>query len=269
VAQRVAVNHAQRFPTRDRPFALSRDRAKRAVAIRTRYGAALTERERPGRRSRIQAERDATPQAGARSPRTRTCLIDSASLPASRSSRRKVGRYRSPKGSLVQATADKEWGCLPTSAKERSGCEKEVSSPADYRRRLVDPREAPRRSSPGDSIRACCRRHRCDGLLCLPDRAEHDDSNDPEGGGRSPSGWHVRLVSMVDLEGPPVVVTGTDEAFALHGNDGEEVATEPLERVNLLSGDVPSDPAYPTMRSSAWSAHVWSLLHRSATARTE
>jgi hypothetical protein len=61
----------------------------------------------------------------------------------------------------------------------------------------------------------------------------------------APRGWHVRLVSTVDLEGPPVVVTGTDEAFALHGNDGEEVATEPLERVNLLSGDVAVGPGVP------------------------
>jgi hypothetical protein len=57
--------------------------------------------------------------------------------------------------------------------------------------------------------------------------------------------WHERPVSTTDLEGPPVVVPGTDEAFALRGNDGEEVATEPLERVNLQSGDVVIGPSVP------------------------
>jgi hypothetical protein len=58
-------------------------------------------------------------------------------------------------------------------------------------------------------------------------------------------GWHVHLISTADLEGPPVVVPGTEEALALHGNDGEEVATQPLERVNLVSGDVTVGPRVP------------------------
>jgi hypothetical protein len=52
-------------------------------------------------------------------------------------------------------------------------------------------------------------------------------------------------VSTADLEGPPVVVPGTNEGFALHGSNGEEVATEPLERVNLVSGDVAEGPRVP------------------------
>lgn len=58
-------------------------------------------------------------------------------------------------------------------------------------------------------------------------------------------GWHVHLISTADLEGPPVVVPGTEEAVALHGNDGEEIATQPLERVNLVSGDVGVGPRVP------------------------
>jgi hypothetical protein len=57
--------------------------------------------------------------------------------------------------------------------------------------------------------------------------------------------WHVHRISTADLEGPPVVVPGTEEAFALHGNDGEELATEPLERVNLVSGDLDVGPRVP------------------------
>jgi hypothetical protein len=61
----------------------------------------------------------------------------------------------------------------------------------------------------------------------------------------TPRAWPMRLVSTADLEGPPVVVPGTDEAFALHGNDGEEVATEPLESVNLESGELDVGPRVP------------------------
>jgi hypothetical protein len=61
----------------------------------------------------------------------------------------------------------------------------------------------------------------------------------------TPQPWQLHLVSTADLEGPPVVVPGTDEAFALHGNDGEEVATEPLESVNLVSGELDVGPRVP------------------------
>jgi hypothetical protein len=67
----------------------------------------------------------------------------------------------------------------------------------------------------------------------------------PQMAAATPRSWRVHLVSIADLEGPPVVVPGTDEAFALHGNDEEEVASEPLERVNLVSGDVAVGPRVP------------------------
>jgi hypothetical protein len=57
--------------------------------------------------------------------------------------------------------------------------------------------------------------------------------------------WPTHLVSTADLEGPPVVVPGTEEAFALHGNNGEEISSEPLERVNLASGDIAEGPGVP------------------------
>jgi hypothetical protein len=67
----------------------------------------------------------------------------------------------------------------------------------------------------------------------------------PNAANAAPRAWRVKLVSTADLEGPPVVVPGTNEGFALHGSNGEEVSTEPLERVNLVSGDVSGGPRVP------------------------
>src|SRR5271154_4981883 len=57
-----------------------------------------------------------------------------------------------------------------------------------------------------------------------------------------PPGWSYHLVSGADLEGPPVAGPGADYAFALHGNNGEEVAAEPLERLGLASGRLTGGP---------------------------